>query len=192
MLGVYLSGHPSQILDPILAANKTVMTLDDLTAGGENRCVVTCGMLNEVRVFYTRKEEQMASFCLESQFASIPCVVFPKDMASCLGEIREGNVAVVTGSYVKKRGEEELQFIVSSIACAEAFSDMTKPFPVYINNKAEQTAVIKYIRANSGNRRVLLCGSNGRSRELSYGVNLTLRTLNYLSGEFRNDIVAAQ
>lgn len=187
-IGVYLSGHPSQTLNPVIAADSTITALDDLVENGEKRYVSTCGMINEVKTFYTRKQELMASFTLESQFESIPCVVFPGDMASCLGEIRNQNVSIISGSYVQNRDGDGMQFIVTSITSADVFSDATKPVPVYIQSKAEQTAVLNFIKANPGNRKVLLCGSNGKQAEYRLGVNLTLRTLNFLSGEFRNAI----
>jgi len=50
---------------------------------------------------------------------------------------------------------------------------------------------IKSIAETIGNRKVLLCGSNEKSSELSQKVNLTLRTLNYLSGDFRSALLEA-
>ena len=66
---------------------------------------------------------------------------------------------------------------------------MTNPFVVTIHSKAEQQVVVDYIKKYPGPHRVVLRG-NGKEVELKSGVNMTLATLNYLSGEFQKNISA--
>jgi len=188
VLGVYLSGHPAQEVVPLLSGNKDGMTLEQLCAAGEKRYVATGGVIRESRIFYTKKGDQMASFLLESQFASIPCVVFASNMESCRDEILDQALVIVTGSYVKERDGEGMQFIISSIEPKQAYHSVSNPLVVNVHSKAEQEVVVNFIKKYPGPHKVVLRG-NGKKAELKWGVNMTLKTLNYLSGAFREDLV---
>lgn len=189
VLGVFLSGHPAQELAPILASNKDGKTLEELSGSGEKKYVRTGGMIREPRVFYTKKNEKMAVFQLESQFSSLSCVVFPSNLIGCEEFIQDQAVVLVDGSYVKDRSGEGMQFLVNSIEPKQAYQEMTNPFVVTIHSKAEQQVVLDYIKKYPGPHRVVLRG-NGKEVELKSGVNMTLATLNYLSGEFQKNISA--
>lgn len=189
VLGVYLSGHPAQEVISILSSNKDGKTLEELCASGEKKYVATGGVIRNSRIFYTKKGDQMASFLLESQFASISCVVFPSNMVDCLDEITDQALVVITGSYVCNRDGDGMQFIVSTITPKQAYHGLADPFVVNIHSKVEQQVVLDFIRKYPGPHRVVLSG-NGKEVELNRGVNMTLKVLDYLSGAFRSELVS--
>lgn len=95
VLSVYLSGHPSQVLDSMFTKNSSLVRLEDLAAGEVRRNVITGGMICNSRTFYTRNGDLMATFQLESQFASVACVVFPKSMNECGDLIKDQTIVTV-------------------------------------------------------------------------------------------------
>lgn len=189
VLGVFLSGHPAQEIVPILSSNKDGKTLEELSSMGEKKYVRTGGMIQNIRVFYTKKGEKMAVFELQSQFSTLSCVVFPSNMIGCEDQLIDQSLVIVDGSYAKDRSGEGMQFLVNSIEPKQAYQEMTNPFVVTIHSKAEQQVVVDYIKKYPGPHRVVLRG-NGKEVELKSGVNMTLATLNYLSGEFQKNISA--
>lgn len=189
VLGVFLSGHPAQEVTSILASNKDGLSIETLCASEEKRYVTTGGMIQGSRIFYTKKGEQMATFQLESQFASIPCVMFPSNLLGYQEMVHDQALVIISGSYVHNRDGDGMQFIVNTIEPKQAYQGMTDPFVVNVHSKAEQQAVLDYIRKYPGPHRVILSG-NGKEVELKQGVNMTLSSLNYLSGAFRDALSA--
>lgn len=189
VLGVFLSGHPAQEIAPILSSNKDGKTLEELSSMGERKYVRTGGMIQNVRFFYTKNGEKMAVFELQSQFSTLSCVVFPSNMIGCEDQLIDQSLVIIDGSYVKDRNGEGMQFLVNSIESKQAYHGMTNPFVVTIHSKAEQQVVLDYIKKYPGPHRVVLRG-NGKEVELKSGVNMTLATLNYLSGEFQKNLSA--
>jgi len=183
VLGMYLSEHPADRLEKLAINNftplKTVATLDP------RRNLLTGGLIRQLRTFYTKKKQMMASFVLETKYDMIHCIVFPKDYDACFTEIVERKVVIVKCDLAYDTRNERMQLIITGVSDPQTFIPKQPPIEVFVNNKNEQDLVLNFMRNNPGNSRVRLIGSNGKKYLVPFGVASTLTAIDYLSGGYR-------
>ncbi|MBP5738735.1 MAG: DNA polymerase III subunit alpha [Abditibacteriota bacterium] len=108
-MGIYLSGHPLDDLRGYLEANTNANanTIKEL----ENRTTCTMGgLLRDVSVIITKKNEKMARAKLEDLYGSTNVIFFPRAYKACEGLLVPETAVLVKGKVSKSAGisdEEE-------------------------------------------------------------------------------------
>ena len=182
-LGMYLSEHPAEMLENLAVDGfttlRTVLTLDP------RRNLLTGGMIRDLRTFYTKKMKMMASFILETKYDMVNCVVFPGEYEKCFSEIAEKKVVVVGCDLAYDERNERMQLIISSVSDAQTFTPKQEPIDVFVSSKTEQESVLNFMKSNPGNARVRLVGTNGKKYLVPFGVESTLKAIDYLAGGYK-------
>ena len=86
ILGIYVSGHPLEEYMDLLEANVTAKSSEfileedaSVAAIEDEKEVVIGGMLTEVKIHYTKKNQTMAFVTIEDLYGSVEVIVFPRD-----------------------------------------------------------------------------------------------------------------
>ncbi len=103
LVGVYVSSHPLQQMTVDLANTITHATVD-ITEELGKQPVVVAGVLAEVRLFTTRKGEQMAFCRLEDLQGSVDVTVFPQLLRESRDLWRQDKIAIVWGKAESRNG----------------------------------------------------------------------------------------
>ena len=158
---------------------RTILTLDP------RRNLLTGGMIRDLRTFYTKKMKMMASFILETKYDMVNCVVFPGEYEKCFSEIAEKKVVVVGCDLAYDERNERMQLIISSVSDTQTFTPKQEPIDVFVSSKTEQESVLNFMKSNPGNARVRLVGTNGKKYLVPFGVESTLKAIDYLAGGYK-------
>ena len=183
VLGFHLSGHPT---DKILAnlvpppGYISLSTLATIENSSKKTSLVTIGLIKKLKTFYTKNGDEMCSFDLETKFASVPAVVFSREMAANKANLMENTVMAVWGDYVYDERHEKMQLIVSKVLDPKAFTaQASAPVVIQIRSKEEQREVLEYIKAHKGNTPVSLEYA-GKQYPLKSGINYNAAAINFL------------
>ncbi len=112
-IGFYVSGHPLDAYNEILAAKIThrLTDLEEMAAGEK---VVLGGMVQGLRHILTKRGDYMATFHLEDQMQNIRCIIFPRAYGECRQRLFEGAVLLVEGKL--KTDDGRIELVVEKIA----------------------------------------------------------------------------
>jgi len=184
-LGMFLSRHPA---DAAVAQTKDLpgyFSVESLLTAGPHRGVFVVGMVRALRQFYTKNKEPMCSFSLETRYASIPCVVFPKQYRNCIGDLYENRVVAIHGDLSLDNHNEGNQLQVISMQSEDSLMEALTPYKVLVQSRAEQDRVLSYIRQHPGVTPVVLC-AGGKEYPLTERVCRSASAFEYLSGGYRD------
>lgn len=188
MLGMYLSHHPT---DSIVKQLSTLHPQDNpyisletvLTIKPPKWGIKTIGLIRNVRTFLTRNGDTMASFVLETRYASISCVVFPKSYSTVIGNLQDNQVVGVTADVIAdNRTEDSVQLCIGQILAEDSImpSNLKPSYRIEVNNKDEQDRVIQYIKTHPGDTPVTLI-ANGKEYRLGCKVRSGADAFEYLN-----------
>ena len=141
------------------------------------------GILTGVRRVMTKKGSEMAFAALQDSSGKIDLVVFPKVFAACRAELRDDQVAQVSGKVDQR--DDRLSILVDSINTGqEETQESTNPIqgreveikvPRHTQRKTLQK-LSEILRSHVGHDRILLILPNGpeaKVMSLPYGVNFS-------------------
>lgn len=159
-IGVYLTQHPSEIYETVAALNDQYLSIPQLlTTSPSKQIVRTFGLVSNLKEFYTAKSgELMASFTLETKFASVPCVVFPRKYALLRTELTPDTVLCFAGAVIAdNREDDSIQFSVQQIFDPDIeFVDNSRRIVVPIRNKEEQTRLQQFAKQHPGSAHITI------------------------------------
>jgi len=98
LLGIYVSGHPLDKYEDIIAqlTSSNLYDLQDLQGSGK-RDMIIAGMITTRKNILTKKGDKMCFAQLEDLHGKIECIVFPRTFAEYEGILGEDDPVVMTG-----------------------------------------------------------------------------------------------
>ncbi len=112
-LGIYLSGHPldadRELLKAVVTAQAAAFRLDtesDACEAEEGQFVTLGGIITDVRMKTTRKNEQMAFVELEDRSGSVEVTVFPRTYRQVFGSLLPEAKVLVSGRVQLTDGQD--------------------------------------------------------------------------------------
>jgi DNA polymerase-3 subunit alpha len=96
LVGLYLSGHPLENVRDLLAKHCTATASDFRELENDQECVVG-GIVADIRIRMTRRNEKMAQVRLEDLYGTIPITFFPNAFKSCADQLVKDRVVLVKG-----------------------------------------------------------------------------------------------
>ena len=156
-LGFYLSGHPLDAYRAVMEANVSATSADfrrDDETGAvplrDQQKVTIGGILTEVQMKTTRKQQQMAFLQLEDRMGTVEVVVFPKTFQT-MRALLEPDAKLFIEGHVDGSGEKDSKLIADRIY---AFSEAPKELWLQLQDKnqyfAEQQTLGQLLRAHPG------------------------------------------
>ncbi len=134
-LGIYLSGHPLQEYEAMLAANVTRLSSDFLppeegemeeTKVNDGEAAVIGGMITGITRKTTRSNSLMAFVTVEDLLGTVEVIVFPRDFEKYKQEIYEDNKVLIRGRV----GVEEER--AARLICSEIIPFASVPREVWV------------------------------------------------------------
>ena len=105
LLGLYITGHPlDKIRDKIEKMNCSIRRIKE--EYGNDRAVVSAGIIEDIRIVMTKKEERMAFIRIADLTSSIESVVFPKTLKE-FGNLLEKDVCIAYQGKISLRNGEK-------------------------------------------------------------------------------------
>jgi DNA polymerase-3 subunit alpha len=95
LLGLYLSQHPLELFETILA--EQTVPLNSLTPQHDGKSVSVGGAVSEIREVTTRNGQKMAFVKIEDQFGEIEAILFPNSYQQTLGLWERDRVVLIRG-----------------------------------------------------------------------------------------------
>ncbi len=187
VLGLYVSAHPLRGLGSYLKSKyKMINALNDKDL---EKSYSFCGMVTNLRKFYTKNGKQMMTFILEDLFAGIDVVVFPRALESIRIEI-ENDDFVVCKAKVSKRDNLQLaltdiqkvslEVMKDSAINGELYDYSKKVFEIPLDKSTSKTNLSKLkelLADNPGQTPVLLIidanSDSAKKIKLKTGICLT-------------------
>ncbi len=156
-LGFYLSGHPLDAYRAVMDANVSATSADfrrDDETGTvplrDQQKVTVGGILTELQMKTTRKQQQMAFLQLEDRMGTVEVVVFPKTYQS-MRALLEPDAKLFIEGHVDGSGEKDSKLIADRIY---TFAQAPKELWLQLQDKnqyfAEQQALEQLLRAHPG------------------------------------------
>lgn len=156
-LGFYLSGHPLDAYREVMDANVSATSADflrdeetGLVPLRDQQKVTIGGILADIRMKTTRKQEQMAFLQIEDRLGTVDVVVFPKTYQLVRARLTQDAKLFVYG-HVDGSGEEDSKLIADHIY---AFSEAPKELWVQFEDKQQyfemQQALGQLLAAHPG------------------------------------------
>jgi DNA polymerase-3 subunit alpha len=117
VIGVYMSGHPLDdykwLIEKVSNTNTDIIgNLDDNMDMPKPKDVIMVGLIENAKVFQTKKGKMMATMLFEDLLGSVKVVVFPKTFEQCSDAVLEGKIVVVRGR--EEHQPEELPAVIAS------------------------------------------------------------------------------
>ncbi len=113
VLGLYVSGHPlseyTALWDKVIDTKTTDFYLDEATQetiAEDHKNVTVGGMITDVKVRYTKKNETMAIVMLEDLYGVVEVVVFPKCYRMNSRKLYEDNKVIIEGRVSLEPGKD--------------------------------------------------------------------------------------
>ncbi|NUR88498.1 MAG: DNA polymerase III subunit alpha, partial [Nonomuraea sp.] len=97
MLGLYVSGHPLDGAEAVLAAHRDTTIAGLLASGRQDGAARVSGIVSGLQRKVTKKGDPWAIVTLEDHEASVECLVFPKTYAQYGSALAEDLVVSVSG-----------------------------------------------------------------------------------------------
>ena len=195
VLGMYVSSHPTDKYVDKLRFVSDITPLENLAQSKQiAKGVQTMVMIRDLKPFLSKKGQSMAAFKLETKFATISCVIFPKEYEKCQENLLPNAVVCITGDWNKdNRDETAMQMIVTDVSKADFLlraQVSEKPVApvkkkpeevrVYITSKEEQQEVLAFIKANVGPTPVIFV-AKGKDYPVKIGVQLSEKAKNFFA-----------
>ncbi|HVA11032.1 MAG TPA: DNA polymerase III subunit alpha [Candidatus Dormibacteraeota bacterium] len=95
LLGLYLSQHPLELFEVILA--EQTVPINVLKVEHDNRSVSVGGAINDIREITTKNGQKMAFVKLEDHYGEIEVILFPNSYQQTLGLWERDHVVLVRG-----------------------------------------------------------------------------------------------
>jgi DNA polymerase-3 subunit alpha len=95
LLGLYLSQHPLELFETILA--EQTVPLNSLKAEHDGRAVSVGGAITSVREITTKNGQKMAFVKIEDQFGEIEVILFPNSFQQTIGLWERDRVVLIKG-----------------------------------------------------------------------------------------------
>lgn len=165
VLGIYVSKHPTDLYTKAVEDHPDYMPLEQVAAlTSETVTIKTMGLVREFRSFQTKTHDTMASFNLETKYASVPCLVFAKQYTDLVHFLTENAVICVQGGLTRDRkNEEQFQLIIRTATTPQIALDILDGSIVAeIHDQDQQKAILQFISEHPGNTPVTL-QAHGRS-----------------------------
>lgn len=131
VLGLYVSGHPLQQYQAIFREFTTLNSVDlseevladpEMSSLKDRDLAIMAGQIISMRVFFTRRNEQMAFVELEDLSGTFELIVFPKAYQEYKALLSEGAVLVAAGN-LSLREDEAAKLIVEEVFALEPESE---------------------------------------------------------------------
>ncbi|MDY3286209.1 MAG: DNA polymerase III subunit alpha [Eubacteriales bacterium] len=157
--GLYLSGHPMEVYEPLLARLRlpriaaVIEGFRDGTAGlRDGDTAEIAGLVAQIRVKTTKNASMMAYVTIEDTSASIETLLFSRTLQSAGGLLREG-AAVRLRGRLSGREEEDPKLVADSIAPLALPEDAPAPGdPPEAAPRDPENPKKLYLRFNDENR----------------------------------------
>lgn len=162
VLGIYVSGHPldddMQMLERNVTAHTSDFLLDEETGKtvirDQQNCIVG-GIISEMNVKLTRKNQNMAFLTLEDLRGTVEVVVFPRQYAAYQSLLREDAKIFVKGT--SQVSEEESKLICNQIlAFGELKKELWIQFAVKEDFFREEEQLKNLLREYPGNHPMVI------------------------------------
>ncbi len=121
VLGIYLSGHPLEDYSKLWAGHVTNRASDfildeetGVTKARDGATVTIGGMISDIRIKYTKKNQIMCFLNLEDLTGTVEVVVFPRSYETCANLIKEEAKVFMKGR-VQADDEKDAKLILSEI-----------------------------------------------------------------------------
>jgi DNA polymerase-3 subunit alpha len=106
LLGLYLSQHPLELFENILA--EQTIPLNELTAQHDGKAVSIGGAVTDVREITTKNGQKMAFVKIEDQFGEIEAILFPSSYQQTVGLWERDRVVLARGKLNAKNRDGNL------------------------------------------------------------------------------------
>ena len=143
ILGVYVTGHPLEdyagLWDKVITTKTEDFYYDEETGSCQvqhNDYVKVAGIVTEIKLKYTKKNEQMAFVSLEDLVGTIEVIVFPKAFAKYKSIIKEDAKITIEGR-VSEEVDKDAKLMCERIA---PFSDIRKILWIRFSKEEEYAA----------------------------------------------------
>ncbi len=114
VVGLYISGHPLNQYRLILENVNGILPIGELAEVGDRRQVFVAGMINSIRVIYTKKGRPMCFLRIEDLTGEVEVIVFSDIYEKYQQELQEDRVVILSGQTDYKE-EEEVKIICREI-----------------------------------------------------------------------------
>lgn len=109
LIGVYISGHPLDEYEAVLA-KKNITRVSDLREKAVNASVTLAGVVTDLRIVTTKRGEDMAFAVLEDKTGPCDLTIFPRTWAQYRQLLESQEVLVVDGKNDSLFAEEAEEF----------------------------------------------------------------------------------
>ncbi len=150
VLGLYVSAHPLKGLGSYLA--QKYLQISKIGEDDIDKKVKLCGMVTNVRKFYTKNSKQMMTFSLEDLTGTIDVVCFPRNMSALKTEINEDDFFVCYGNISKRDNFQlmlnqvqkvSLDVMKTSALQSESFDHVKEDFVIEIPSNVSKPNLSK-------------------------------------------------
>lgn len=188
--GYYLSGHPLDEYESLLKRHRKIIPVREALNMAEpyvRKKVQTAGIINEVKVFYTKTSDPVYNFTIEDKHGSISCVVFYSELEPIKHLIKEENIIIVKGT-LQNSSDWGDQIIVKDILTIEQLklSNYPSKILVDIHDKKEQKKIMQIAKSNKGEDVRLVLKAKGKEYPLKNKISYSPKTISDLKENFKN------
>ena len=166
ILGIYVSGNPVEEYMPVMKRFISCTTLDfphsDEEMGERGKVkdeekVSLCGLVENVSVKYTKKDQKMAFVTLEDINGTIEIIVFPKVYDKFRRYIEENRAVLISGRASVSE-DQQPKVIADTITPYEELVDMDKTLWLKLPKEKEinMNVLQNILERNHGNAKVIV------------------------------------
>ncbi|MBQ9612990.1 MAG: DNA polymerase III subunit alpha [Lachnospiraceae bacterium] len=202
VLGIYVSGHPLEEYAGMWSSHITNRATDfyyDEEAGGcrvhDDESVTVGGMVSDIRIKYTKKNQVMAFISMEDLTGSIEAIVFPAAYESGSQYLKEDAKVFLKGR-VSEEEEKDAKLIVQNIV---PFEDIPKRvwvrFKTTEDYRKGEKDLMDLVDQYGGRDQVVLYIEEIRSRKIlppGQGIRADQAALDALVGRFGKENVTVR
>ncbi len=161
VLGIYVSGHPLEEYMEIMDENVTAKSLEFMLEDGasvanieDDKEVMVGGMLTEVKIHYTKKNQTMAFLTLEDLYGTIEIIIFPRDFERYRKYLREDEKVLIKGR-VSVEEEKNAKLIASEVI---SFSDLPKTLWIQLETIEDynEEKLLSLLSGNEGKDNIII------------------------------------
>ncbi len=196
-LGIYVTGHPLSEYEPVLKNFVSCTTLDfpqndeEIGAVGkihDGERVIIGGIIYEVSVKFTKKNQKMAYITLEDINGSVDVIVFPQQYQEASDKLGENKVILVSGKadISEDRGSK---VVASTIRAYYELEEAGKTLWIKLSEQGTKTIddVTPLLVKNRGLSKVIVYDEKTKKRftvPAQYYVNISPEFINELKRIF--------
>ena len=185
-VGFYLTAHPVDELYKAAVNEESFATITELSGIRiATKNITTYGVLADIKMLFTKKNDEMYAFTASDRYSTIRCVLFPKNVAANKHRLSERAIVKIIGSLSidEERGP---QIIVNELlSVKDEAVNTTKSVTVSIHDKFEQTKLLDYAEKHPGDYSIRIL-ANGHIYPIKRKIDLSISTLDFLQSQFSN------